>query len=174
MAVTFQSSGVPTIVAKRKTKCKLGQRDGFSDTDIRWLYYINTLYWNSAQEAEHPVPVSRLPPDWQLPDKAWQAELGRRAHLHRQQQVSGDQVEFLKFNINTLWDVAFRKYGCKIEELQSGDMLDVVFRDCYVCVPQVLRHLGQAGRVLPQLQVDAVPMSGGLWPVSGQVGTCNS
>merc|ERR1712241_1205736 len=24
---------------------------------------------------------------------------------------------------------------------------------------------GQAGRVLPQLQMDAVPMSGGLWPV---------
>jgi len=36
-----KNSGVPTIVAKKKTKCKLGQRKGFSDTDIRKL---NTLY----------------------------------------------------------------------------------------------------------------------------------
>ena len=41
------------------------------------------------------------------------------------------------------------------------------------CAPdQVLRHLGQAGRVLPQLQVDAVPLPRGLWPVSGQVSAC--
>jgi len=34
-------SGVPTIIAKKPGKCKLGQRNGFSDTDIRKL---NTLY----------------------------------------------------------------------------------------------------------------------------------
>ena len=37
----FKHPGVPTIVAKRPGKCKLGQRNGFSDTDIRKL---NTLY----------------------------------------------------------------------------------------------------------------------------------
>ena len=36
-----QSYGKPTIVAKTKGKCKIGQRTGFSDTDIRKL---NTLY----------------------------------------------------------------------------------------------------------------------------------
>jgi len=36
-----KNSREPTIVAKKKTKCKLGQRSGFSDTDIRKL---NTLY----------------------------------------------------------------------------------------------------------------------------------
>jgi len=33
--------GQPTIIAKRKSNCKMGQRKGFSDTDIRKL---NTLY----------------------------------------------------------------------------------------------------------------------------------
>ena len=32
---------MPTIVAKRPGKCRLGQRDGFSATDVRKL---NTLY----------------------------------------------------------------------------------------------------------------------------------
>jgi len=36
-----KSYGKPTIVAKTKGKCKIGQRTGFSDTDIRKL---NTLY----------------------------------------------------------------------------------------------------------------------------------
>jgi len=36
-----KSYGKPTIVAKKKGKCKIGQRNGFSDTDIRKL---NTLY----------------------------------------------------------------------------------------------------------------------------------
>jgi len=36
-----KSWGKKTIVPKHATKCKLGQRDGFSDTDIR---KINTLY----------------------------------------------------------------------------------------------------------------------------------
>ena len=34
--VVFQNSREPTIVAKKSTKCKLGQRQGFSDTDIRY------------------------------------------------------------------------------------------------------------------------------------------
>ena len=36
-----QSWGMKTIVPKHATKCKLGQRNGFSDTDVR---KINTLY----------------------------------------------------------------------------------------------------------------------------------
>jgi len=56
-----KNSRVPTIVAKRKTKCKLGQREGFSDTDIRKL---NTLYQcqgypqtSSSLITEEPVQV---------------------------------------------------------------------------------------------------------------------
>jgi len=37
----FSRRGLPTITVKRPGKCKLGQRKGFSDTDIRKL---NTLY----------------------------------------------------------------------------------------------------------------------------------
>jgi len=37
----FSKRGLPTIVARKKGRCKLGQREGFSDTDIRKL---NTLY----------------------------------------------------------------------------------------------------------------------------------
>ena len=50
-------------------------------------------------------------------------------------------------------------------------MSSSVIAEC-VLPAQVLRHLGQAGRVLPQLQVDAVPLPRGLWPVSGQVSVC--
>ena len=39
--IPIQSYGKPTIVPKRKGQCKLGQRNAFSDTDIRKL---NTLY----------------------------------------------------------------------------------------------------------------------------------
>jgi len=40
-AYAFSKGRSPTIVSKVDSKCKLGQRDGFSDTDIR---KINTLY----------------------------------------------------------------------------------------------------------------------------------
>ena len=39
--IYFIQGRKPTIEAIRKGKCKLGQREGFSDTDIRKL---NTLY----------------------------------------------------------------------------------------------------------------------------------
>ena len=96
--VIFQNSGRPTIVAKKKTKCKLGQREGFSDTDIRSDINIvsNNFAIFSVQEAEHSVPVPGLP------DHRVLSHLGSEAHqqacdecdecqlLYRYQQVSPD------------------------------------------------------------------------------------
>ena len=52
-----KSWGKKTIVPKHKTKCSLGQRDGFSDTDIR-----NPVITNTNCKIEETTKYTKMPP----------------------------------------------------------------------------------------------------------------
>jgi len=71
-AYAFSKGRKPTIEAIKKGKCKLGQRDGFSDTDIRKL---NTLYkcagypqTGSGSTTTSTKPATTTPKPWVKPE----------------------------------------------------------------------------------------------------------
>jgi len=68
-AYAFSKGNQPTIESKKRGECQLGQRDGFSDTDIRKL---NTLYQcegypQTGNSITKPVPAVTTPKPYVKP-----------------------------------------------------------------------------------------------------------